>query len=99
MYYRPHEGQVSNKHRVIQNNSARRIRQRQLSQLGIQLSDEQYGLLVRLAEFAVNPEDFWDYRAAEGFANWLIDQNRQFRAFDQDLLRMALSRCISRAPY
>ncbi|UQZ33003.1 glycosyl transferase [Paenibacillus sp. PK3_47] len=99
MYYRPHEGQVSNKHRVIQDDSARRIRQRQLSQLGIQLSDEEYGLLVKLAEYAVNPEDPENYHKAAGFAEWLIDQNRLYRIYDQQLLRMALSRCISRVPY
>jgi glycosyltransferase involved in cell wall biosynthesis len=99
MYYRPHEGQISNKHRAIQDHTARRIRERQLSQLGIQLSDEEYALMAKLAEFRVNSEDFEDYRTATGFANWLLDQNRQHHVFDQDLLRMALSRCISRVPY
>ncbi|MNO46962.1 putative glycosyltransferase EpsE [compost metagenome] len=98
MYYRPHEGQVSNKHRVIQDDSARRIRQRQLSQLGIQLSDNEYAIMVKLAEYRVNSEDFEDYRIAEGFANLLIDQNRQYQVFDQEALKMALSRCISRMP-
>lgn len=99
MYYRPHAGQVSNKHRVIQDDSARRIRQRQLSQLGIQLSDEEYGLFVKLAEYAVNPDDFENYHTAAGFAEWLINLNQQYRTFDQHLFRMALSRCISRVPY
>lgn len=99
MFYRPHEGQISNKHRLIQDDSARRIRQRQLLQLGIQLSDEEYSLLVKLAEFGVNSEDFENYRTAVGFANWLIDQNRIHRIFDHDILNMALSRCISRVPY
>lgn len=99
MYYRAHEGQISNKYRVIQDHSARNIRQRQLSQLGIHLSDEEYAIFARLAEFRVNPENYEDYQAATGFANWVLDQNRQYHVFDQDLLRMALSRCISRAPY
>ncbi|WP_342436197.1 glycosyltransferase [Paenibacillus sp. FSL L8-0436] len=99
MYYRPHEGQVSNKHRVIQDDSARRIRQRQLSQLGIQLSDEEYAIMIKLAEYGVNSEDFANYRTAAGFANWLLDQNRQYHVFDQDLFGMALSRCISGVPY
>ncbi|MFE4710163.1 glycosyltransferase family 2 protein [Paenibacillus sp. NPDC056722] len=99
MYYRPHAGQISNTQRAIQDITARRIRERQLSQLGIQLSDEEYAIMTRLAEFRVNSEDFEDYRTATGFANWLLDQNRQFHVFDQNILAMALSRCISRVPY
>ncbi|KUP23068.1 glycosyltransferase family A protein [Paenibacillus sp. DMB5] len=99
MFYRPHEGQISNKHRLVQDISARRIRVKQLSQLGIQLSDEEYEQLAKLAEFRVNTEDYQEYQAAAGFANWLIDQNRQYRVFDQELFQMALSKCISRVPY
>ncbi|NJJ38390.1 glycosyltransferase family 2 protein [Paenibacillus apii] len=99
MYYRLHGGQVSNTHRAIQDDSARRIRQRQLSGLGIQLSDEEYAQLVKLAEFRVNAENYEEYQAAAGFANWLIEQNRQSRVFNEELLTMALSRCISRVPY
>lgn len=99
MYYRLHGGQVSNTHRAIQDDSARRIRLRQLSGLGIQLSDEEYAQLVKLAEFRVNAENYEEYQAAVGFANWLIERNRQSRVFDQELLTMALSRCISRVPY
>ncbi|MFC3747763.1 glycosyltransferase family 2 protein [Paenibacillus sp. GCM10012306] len=99
MYYRPHPGQISNTHRPIQDNTARRIRERQLSQLGIQLSDEEYAIMTRLAEFRVNADDIEDYRTATGFANWIIDQNQQHHVFDQDILRMAFSRCISRIPY
>ncbi|WP_150268442.1 glycosyltransferase family 2 protein [Paenibacillus tepidiphilus] len=99
MYYRPHEGQISNKYRFIQDSSARNIRLRQLAQLGVQLSDDEYNTMAKLAEFRVNSEDFEDYRTAAGLANWLIEQNRKYRVFDHDLLQMAFSRCISRVPY
>lgn len=99
MYYRTHGGQISNKHRVIQDDSARRIRQRQLAQLGIQLSDDEYAIMTRLAEYRVNPENYENYRTATDFANWLIEQNRRYQAFDQELFKVALSRCISTVPY
>lgn len=97
-YYRIHGGQVSTKHRQIQDYSARRIKQRQLSQLGMQLSDKEYEILMRLAEFRVNPWDFENYRTAAGFANWLLDQNRIYQLYNQDILAFALSRCISGQP-
>ncbi|WP_246187956.1 glycosyltransferase [Paenibacillus tengchongensis] len=99
LFYRTHEGQISNKHRLVQDSTARRIRQRQLSQLGIQCSEHEYDILVKLAEFRIVAEDIEDYRNATGFANWILDQNRIYRVYDQDILNMALSRCISRAPY
>jgi glycosyltransferase involved in cell wall biosynthesis len=97
-YYRIHGGQVSSRHRQIQDYSARKIRQRQLTQLGMQLSDEEYSILMRLVEFRVNPGDFENYKTAAGFANWLLDQNRVYKVYNQDILNMALSRCISGQP-
>ncbi|MFB5674112.1 glycosyltransferase family 2 protein [Paenibacillus terreus] len=97
MYYRPHAGQVSNRHRWIQDNTARRIRQRQILQLGLHLSDAEYSIMSRLAEFRLG-DDPESYRTATGFANWLLDQNRQYQVYDQNILALALSRCISKMP-
>ncbi|MFM9276624.1 glycosyltransferase family 2 protein [Paenibacillus jiagnxiensis] len=97
-YYRIHGGQVSTKHRQIQDYSARKIRKRQFAQMGLQLSEEEYAIFMRLAEFRVNPGVFENYRTAAGFANWLLDQNKKYKLYNQDILAFALSRCISGQP-
>ncbi|PYY25908.1 glycosyltransferase family 2 protein [Paenibacillus illinoisensis] len=99
MYYRSHPGQVSNTHRLVQDNSAKRIRQRHLSHLDLQLSEEDYSILVKLAEYRVNPYDFENYHPAAVLANWIVQVNSQVKAFNQEVLQMAFSRCLSRFPY
>lgn len=99
LYYRQHKGQVSIQHRAIQDASARRIRQRQFSQLGLELSDEENQIMLDILEFKINPYDYNCYIKAVGFANWVLDQNCKYQIYNQELLSMAFSRCISHLPY
>ncbi|KAF6573725.1 glycosyltransferase family 2 protein [Paenibacillus sp. FSL M8-0228] len=99
LYYRQHKGQVSIQHRAIQDDTARRIRQRQFSQLGLELSDEENQMMLNILEFKINPYDYNCYTKAVGFANWVLDQNRKYQIYNQELLSMAFSRCISHLPY
>ncbi len=97
--YRQHNGQVSNQHRAIQDATARRIRQRQFSKLGLELSDEENQIMLDILGFKINPYDYNSYTRALGFANWVLDQNRKYLVYNQELLTMAFSRCISHLPY
>ncbi|WP_025721673.1 glycosyltransferase family 2 protein [Paenibacillus sp. 1-18] len=99
LYYRQHDGQVSNQHRAIQDATARRIRQRQFSQLGLELSEAENQIMLDILEFKINPYDYSSYTKALGFANWVLDQNRKYWVYNQELLNMAFSRCISHLPY
>ncbi|MDQ0492810.1 glycosyltransferase family 2 protein [Paenibacillus brasilensis] len=99
LYYRQHNGQVSNQHRAIQDATARRIRQRQFSQLGLELSEAENQIMLDILEFKINPYDYSSYTKALGFANWVLDQNRKYWVYNQELLNMAFSRCISHLPY
>lgn len=99
LYYRQHKGQVSNQHRAIQDVVARRIRQRQFSQMGLELSDEENKIMVDILQFNVNVNDHNSYARALGFANWVLDQNRKYTVYNQELLNMAFSRCIAKIPY
>lgn len=99
LYYRQHQGQVSNQHRAIQDVVARRIRQRQFSQMGLELSDEENKIMVDILQFNVNANDYNSYARALGFANWVLDQNRKYSVYNQELLNMAFLRCIARIPY
>ncbi len=99
LYYRTHSGQVSHLHRAIQNDSARRVRQRQFSRLGLHLSDEENRIMLDFIHFNINPADYPGYFRAVGFARWLLEQNAKHRVYDQQMLNMALSRCISHLPY
>lgn len=99
LYYRQHKGQVSIQHRAIQDATARRVRQRQFSQLGLELSDEENQIMLDILEFKINPYDYNCYIKAVGFANWVLDQNCKYQIYNQELLSMAFSRCISHLPY
>ncbi|MBY0023496.1 glycosyltransferase involved in cell wall biosynthesis [Paenibacillus jamilae] len=99
LYYRQHNGQVSNQHKAIQDATARRIRQRQFSKLGLELSDEENQIMLDILEFKINPYDYDSYTRALGFANWVLDQNSKYLVYNQELLNMAFSRCISHIPY
>lgn len=99
LYYRQHNGQVSNQHRGIQDATARRIRQRQFSKLGLELSDEENQIMLDILEFKINPYDYDSYTRALGFANWVLEQNSKYLVYNQELLNMAFSRCISHIPY
>ncbi|MGG4220006.1 glycosyltransferase [Paenibacillus jamilae] len=99
LYYRQHNGQVSNQHRAIQDATARRIRQRQFSQLGLELSDEENQIMLDILGFKINPYDHNSYNRALGFANWVLAQNSKYLVYNQELLNMAFSRCISHLPY
>lgn len=99
LFYRQHSGQVSQEKRAIQENSARNIRQRQLSMLGLQLSDEENQIMHQFMCFTVNPHDYANYSRALGFANWLLAQNMMYRVYNQEMLSYVLSRCISCNPY
>ncbi|WOZ36399.1 glycosyltransferase family 2 protein [Paenibacillus polymyxa] len=99
LYYRQHNGQVSNQHRAIQDATARRIRQRQFSKLGLELSDEENQIMLDILEFKINPYDYDSYTRALGFANWVLEQNSKYLVYNQELLNMAFSRCISHIPY
>lgn len=99
LYYRIHGGQVSHVHRAIQDDSARRVRQRQFSRLGLHLSDEENRIMLDFIHFNINPADYNGYFRAVGFARWLLEQNAKHRVYDQQMLNMALSRCISHLPY
>lgn len=99
LYYRMHTGQVSHVHKAIQDDSARRVRQRQFSQLGLQLSHEEDRIMQELMYFQINAADQHQYARAFGFARWVLEQNRKYRVYDQQLLNLAFSRCISRIPY
>lgn len=99
LYYRQHNGQVSNQHRAIQDATARRIRQRQFSQMGLELSDEENQIMLDILEFKINPYDYNSYAKASGFANWVLGQNSKYLVYNQELLNMAFSRCISHIPY
>ncbi|MEC0238022.1 glycosyltransferase [Paenibacillus kribbensis] len=99
LYYRQHKGQVSIQHRAIQDVTARRIRQRQFSQMGLELSDEENQIMLDILQFNVNANDYNSYVRALGFVNWVLDQNRKYPVYNQELLSMAFSRCISKIPY
>ncbi|MEJ3719663.1 glycosyltransferase [Paenibacillus polymyxa] len=99
LYYRQHNGQVSNQHKAIQDATARRIRQRQFSKLGLELSDEENQIMLDILEFKVNPYDYGSYTRALGFANWVLDQNSKYLVYNQEMLNIAFSRCISHIPY
>ncbi|MEC0233184.1 glycosyltransferase family 2 protein [Paenibacillus kribbensis] len=99
LYYRHHNGQVSNQHKAIQDTTARRIRQRQFSQMGLELSDEENRIMLDILEFKINAYDYNSYVKAVGFTNWVLDQNRKYLVYNQELLNMAFSRCISHVPY
>lgn len=99
LFYRMHSGQVSHLHRSIQDDSARRIRQKQFSRLGLQLSDEENRIMLDFMHFNINAADHSSYMRALGFANWLLEQNAKHRVYDQQMLNLALSRCISHLPY
>ncbi|WP_025685230.1 glycosyltransferase family 2 protein [Paenibacillus maysiensis] len=99
LYYRQHNGQVSNQHKAIQDATARRVRQRQFSQMGLELSDEENQIMLDILEFKINPYDYNSYAKALGFANWVLDQNSKYLVYNQELLNMAFSRCISHLPY
>ncbi|WP_226003150.1 glycosyltransferase family 2 protein [Paenibacillus sp. BJ-4] len=99
LYYRQHNGQVSNQHKAIQDATARRIRQRQFSQMGLELSDEENQIMLDILEFKINPYDYNSYVKAAGFANWVLSQNSKYLVYNQELLNMAFSRCISHLPY
>lgn len=99
LFYRLHTSQVSNRFRAIQNDSARKVRQRQFAQLGLQLSDEENQIMLDFMEFKINAGDYNNYARALGFANWVLEQNRKYQVYNQEMLNLAFSRCISNLSY
>ncbi|WP_410772551.1 glycosyltransferase family 2 protein [Fontibacillus sp. BL9] len=99
LFYRQHSGQVSHRHKAIQDESARRIRQRQFSQLGLELSAEENQIMLDFVFFRINQWDQHSYTRALGFANWVLEQNAKYKVYDQQMLNLAFSRCISNLPY
>ncbi|AWB44876.1 glycosyl transferase [Paenibacillus sp. CAA11] len=99
LYYRLHSGQVSNQHQATQAESARKVRQRQFSQLGLALSDEENQIMLDFMHFNLHAHDNNNYNRAVGFANWVLEQNRKYGVYNQEMLNMAFSRCISNLPY
>ncbi|MBE9913083.1 glycosyltransferase [Paenibacillus donghaensis] len=98
-YYRLHDGQVSNQHKVMQAYSVEKIHQRQFSRLGLQLSAEENQIMHDLIHFRVNHMDYNSYTRALGFASWVLEQNRIHQVYNQEMLNMVFSRCISVLPY
>ncbi|RCX22468.1 glycosyl transferase family 2 [Fontibacillus phaseoli] len=99
LFYRQHSGQVSHLHKAIQDDSARRIRQRQFNKLGLELSAEEYQTMLDFVFFRINQWDQHSYTRALGFANWVLEQNAKHRVYDQQMLNLVFSRCISNLPY
>ncbi|MEF2968918.1 glycosyltransferase [Paenibacillus sp. M1] len=99
LYYRQHGGQVSHMHKAIQDESARRVRQRQFTQLGLELSPEENQIMLDFMFFRINPWDAQSYSRAAGFANWVLGQNAKYHVYDQQMLNLAFSRCISVQAY
>lgn len=99
LYYRQHTGQVSNRHRLIQADSARRIRQKQLLRLGLQLTEEENQIMLDFIHFNINTYDPSSHARARGFANWILEQNRKYQVYKQEVLNFVLSRCISNLSY
>jgi hypothetical protein len=79
--------------------TTRRIRQRQFSQMGLELSDEENQIMLDILRFNVNTNDYNSYVRALGFVIWVLDQNRKYSVYNQELLNMVFSRCISKIPY
>ncbi|PZD93049.1 glycosyltransferase family 2 protein [Paenibacillus sambharensis] len=99
LYYRRHSGQVSSQHVHIQNDSAKRVRIRELNNLGLYPTEEEFGVHMRFVEFGINPHDPANYYPAWAWAQKLLYQNSVGNRYNQEALNTALSRCISQLPY
>ncbi len=98
-YYRQHTGQVSQSFRDIQDLSARRVRERQFSYIGVYPTEEEYQTHMDLVSFNINAHDYESYSRAAQWAEKLLHHNSLTPYYNQDMLNIALSRCISNIPY
>lgn len=98
-YYRQHTGQVSKMHHDIQDFSARKVRERQFSYIGVYPTEEEYRTHMDLVEFNINVHDYESYSRAAQWAEKLLRHNSLYPYYNQELLNVALSRCISNIPY
>jgi glycosyltransferase involved in cell wall biosynthesis len=99
LYYRQHTGQVSQSFRDIQELSARRVRERQFSYIGVYPTEEEYQTHMDLVQFKINAHDYESYSRAARWAEKLLHHNSLNPYYNQDMLNIALSRCISNIPY
>ncbi len=99
LYYRQHAGQVSQSFRDIQELSARRVRERQFSHIGVYPTEEEYQTHMDFVHFNINAHDYESYSRAARWAEKLLHHNTLHPYYNQDMLNVALSRCISNLPY
>ncbi|MHA6532036.1 glycosyltransferase [Paenibacillus sp. BAC0078] len=94
LHYRVHTNQVSNVYQDLQEQSAELIRRRQLSQLGLFPSHEEYLVHMDFSRFSIRVHEYDYYKKALAWAHKILEANLQVRKYDQETLNTVLSKCF-----
>ncbi|MNP11222.1 hypothetical protein D3C76_1033990 [compost metagenome] len=94
LYYRYHEGQVTNVHRELQEQSAKNVRLIQLSRLDIFPSLEEYNTHLQFVQFSIPFNNYDEYSKAQAWMIKILHHNQVKGVFDQETLQRVLIKCF-----
>lgn len=93
--YRVHESQVSTKYLPIQNQTADRVRIKQLNKLGIVPTEEEFAIHKQFMHHGIPVFDSKQYSKALAWAEKLLEHNLKAGIYHQETLNRVLSLCFT----
>ncbi|GGD75538.1 glycosyltransferase family 2 protein [Paenibacillus nasutitermitis] len=95
--YRIHPNQVSTSYLQIQNETADRVRIKQLNKLGIVPTEEEFTIHKQFLQYGIPVYDFNLYSKALAWAEKLLEHNLRKGIYHQATLNSLLSLCFTRS--